>query len=359
MVIIALNNAFYFKRCSKLWNDSYTKEPSVSVLVPARNEEKTIESCILSLLNQNYTNYEVLVYDDNSNDKTYSILKKLEASNLRLRILKGKLLADGWKGKSYGLYQLSQLSSSDYLICVDADLIAKPNLIKWSVSNIIHHKCDSLSAWPKHNLPSLLHYFIVPTIYIATGILFPINWIRSTSNPLFSHAIGQLMVFKKTSYNEVGGYEIIKDKINDDINMAREMKAKKYSHIFLDASSYLEGDMYDSFHNGMAGVTRTLYEYFDWKKYPIIILTLYLFFCIILPPFFSIYLALALRPLFMQFAIASLLFYFAWSITCYNRRLKWFTPLFIPVQFFMVIICGWRSIAMKRKGYLWKGRYVA
>ena len=108
---------------------------------------------------------------------------------------------------------------------------------------------------------------------------------------------------------------------------------KKYSHIFLDASSYLEGDMYDSFHNGMAGVTRTLYEYFDWKKYPIIILTLYLFFCIILPPFFSIYLALALRPLFMQFALASLLFYFAWSITCYNRRLKWFTPLFIPVQF--------------------------
>lgn len=358
MLIISINNAIYFKRKSKFWKNCYDVEPLVSVLVPARNEEKNIEKCVLSLLNQNYANYELLVYDDNSSDGTYGILTQLASKHKKLQIIKGENLEQGWKGKSYGLHQLAILAKGEYLVCVDADMEAKPDLISWAIVNMLHHKCDSLSAWPKHNLASFLHYFVVPTIYIATGFLFPVNWIKSTSNPLFSHAIGQIMAFKKSSYEGAGGYQAIKEKINEDINMARVMKAKNYSHIFLDATAYLEGDMYDSFKKGIDGITRTLYEYFDWKIYPIFILTFYLFFCIVLPPFLAIGLIFYSGLLWAHFMLASFLFYLAWSIICYNRKLKWFTPIFMPIQFFIIIICGWRSIALKRRGYLWKGRYV-
>jgi chlorobactene glucosyltransferase len=84
------------------WNTKkpdLTNGPLVSVLIPARNEEDNIERCILSLQNQTYQNYEILVIDDNSTDSTYSILERLSEQYSNLRIFHGQPLKKGWFGK--------------------------------------------------------------------------------------------------------------------------------------------------------------------------------------------------------------------------------------------------------------------
>ena len=78
--------------------------PLVSIIIPARDEEKNIGTCLESLLAQDYPNFEVLVLDDNSNDDTAGIVLRLAAQDNRVRLISGKPLPEGWAGKPFACY---------------------------------------------------------------------------------------------------------------------------------------------------------------------------------------------------------------------------------------------------------------
>ena len=93
------------------------QQPKVSILVPARNEEETIQDCINSLLKQDYANFELIVLNDNSNDRTEEILKSIQSS--RLRIIEGKPLPESWIGKSWACHQLAAEATGEYIFPED------------------------------------------------------------------------------------------------------------------------------------------------------------------------------------------------------------------------------------------------
>ena len=110
------------------------ERPSVSVLVPARNEARNIEACLDSLLLQDYPDYELIVLDDHSTDSTPEILGRLAAHNPRLRLLSGAALPAGWLGKHWACHQLYQASTGDLLLFTDADTRHEPDMLRASVS---------------------------------------------------------------------------------------------------------------------------------------------------------------------------------------------------------------------------------
>ena len=81
-----------------------TPSPLVSVCVPARNEERDIEACLVSLLEQDYPSFEVIVVDDNSTDATPEILRSLQKKFPNLVLLQGASLPEGWYGKPFALH---------------------------------------------------------------------------------------------------------------------------------------------------------------------------------------------------------------------------------------------------------------
>ena len=81
--------------------------PLISVLVPARNEEANIAACLESLRRQDYPNYEILVLDDSSTDRTAAIVESIAAVDRRVRLLHGDPLPEGWAGKPFACHQLA------------------------------------------------------------------------------------------------------------------------------------------------------------------------------------------------------------------------------------------------------------
>ena len=100
---------------------SNSVKPFVSVLVPARNEERNIARCINSLIMQDYENFEIVVLSDNSTDRTEEILDEFARTDNRIKVIKGRPLPHGWVGKNFACHQLSKAAKGEYLFYADAD----------------------------------------------------------------------------------------------------------------------------------------------------------------------------------------------------------------------------------------------
>ena len=94
--------------------------PFLSVLIPARNEERNIEACLRSLQAQTYPHYEIIVYDDGSTDRTRDILIRMAASDRRIRFLEGGELPAGWLGKCFACSELARAARGEWLLFTDA-----------------------------------------------------------------------------------------------------------------------------------------------------------------------------------------------------------------------------------------------
>ena len=108
--------------------------PSVSVLIPARDEEVSIGACLESLRRQDYPDFEVLVLDDNSTDSTARIVAAEAAADSRIQLIRGEPLLEGCAGKPFACHQLAQRARGDWLLFVDADTTHTPDMLRRVIS---------------------------------------------------------------------------------------------------------------------------------------------------------------------------------------------------------------------------------
>src|SRR4030042_634333 len=132
LILFALNLILNLKALRRPRRNSVlpASAPLVSVLVPARNEEENIEACLQSLQKQDYPNFEVLVLDDNSRDRTAEIVSRIAASSNRIQLLRGSPLPHGWAGKPFACYQLAQEAKGEWLLFVDADTTSASHMVR-------------------------------------------------------------------------------------------------------------------------------------------------------------------------------------------------------------------------------------
>lgn len=109
------------------------RAPLVSIIVPAKDEEYNIGTCLKLLLNQDYPNFEIIVVDDRSTDKTFEICKKFEAGDSRVRVIQIRDLPPGWTGKSHAVNEGIKLAKGELLLFIDADTDHDPECITTSV----------------------------------------------------------------------------------------------------------------------------------------------------------------------------------------------------------------------------------
>ncbi len=357
-VLIGSSNAVYFRLSRR--RKRLLDGPKISVLIPARNEEHRIRPTLDAILKQDYKDYEVLVIDDNSTDGTWNILEEYAAGDNRVRIIKGRPLVEGWKGKPYAMTQLAEKAEGEIFVFLDADIMPATDFLSWTAERMHRHGTDSMSAYARHRANSFKEYIFFPLMYLVNFTFLPFWLIKRLKTPLISHAIGQLMVFRREAYEGLGGFEVVKDKILEDIQMARAVKSAGYKHVFLDARKVLAGNMYESWKHTVAGLKRSIYEYFDKKVYPLAIMSVFITGFLIVPAF--------LIPLSLIFGWTETPWILAgnggillgWAITLYDRRLPWYVPLFYPVQFFYVLILAWKSCYDDKTGhgFDWKDRKV-
>ncbi len=337
-----------------------TDGPMVSVLIPARNEEDNIEKCILSLENQSYQNYEILVIDDNSTDNTYAILEKLSKQYSNLRIFQGQPLKKGWFGKPYALQQLSEKARGEILLLTDADTVHAPTSVSWAASNITKLNADFVSGYVGQELVTFGEKITVPLMFMLTGFILPLTLNRLRKFSVFSSAIGQYIAVKKSVFDTCGGYEAIKGKTTEDIYLARHIKKQGYKTRFLDISDQVVCRMYQGYMQGVDGIGKNIFDFFGKNTFLLAVVFFGVFFFLLFP--FPILLSLIYEnhPCLSQMIFANILYTLTWFVILVDRKINWLFAFLWPLLFGNLLFMAARSWAktVSGQGFEWKGRVV-
>lgn len=222
LLIVTIKNRLAFKPIQPISISTIKDFPFISVLIPARNEEKVIKQCIESLINQQYPTYEIIVLDDNSTDETLIILESLCLKYPeKLKVVQGKPLPKDWMGKNYACHQLSILAKGEYLIFTDADTIHESSCLLTATEIIIKEDIDLLSLVPNQIMNTYVEKIIIPMMLTLYTAYISIKAIQFSPNPAFTAMNGQFMMFKRSIYGSVKGHETVKQMIVEDIQLGK------------------------------------------------------------------------------------------------------------------------------------------
>lgn len=222
--MIALSNVRVLRRLGKYPLPSGF--PSLSVLIPAQNEEANIQPCVRSLLTQEYPDFEISVLNDNSTDGTGRELAALAAQSDLVRILRGKPLPPDWLGKHWACHQLAQAAKGELLLFTDADTRHHPLALRDAVAALLAEEADLLTALPQQEVVSWAEQLIVPVLPWSIFSFLPIGLAHRLRWPALSAAAGQLMLFRRQAYEQVGGHSGVRQHGTDDLALARKIKAQ-------------------------------------------------------------------------------------------------------------------------------------
>lgn len=244
-------------------------EGLVTVIVPAKNEEKNIRHCIQSLLSQDYPNFEIIAVNDGSRDQTEAILKSLGAENItrnpgektgktacaRLRYLNSKPTPSGWTGKNFAIHQAVREARGDWYLFTDADTRHSPASISLAMVHIHERNLSLLTLLPRSLTGSFPEDLIQPSAMAFLGLWFPIEKINDPHSPVY-FANGQYLLMKRALYEALGGHEKVQGAFLEDFALmknAKESGAK--TECALGVQVY-GTRMYDSFRGIWAGWRR-------------------------------------------------------------------------------------------------------
>ena len=235
--------------------------PALSIVVPARNEERSIERCVRSLLVQRYVEAEVIVVDDGSSDATPLILARLAAEHANLRVVRGAPLPQGWIGKPWALHQGSRVARGAWLLFTDADSAHAPAGTASALAFVRSAQADAVtivtgqelgSFWEAATLP-----FILGMIFYASGTLAELN---DPAQPQRALANGQYILVSRQTYDALGGHEALRGEIVEDVQFAKRLKADGRFRLIVGGGTRLARvRMYRSLGEIWTGFTKNVY----------------------------------------------------------------------------------------------------
>jgi chlorobactene glucosyltransferase len=352
-----VRNAIIFNHVHRIESSEYI--PFVSVLIPARNEEDIIEECIRSLCNQTYANYEVIVLNDHSTDRTGEILHRLTAEYSCLSVIDGVILPPHWIGKPHACHQLSLKANGEYLLFTDADTIHDTNSISSLIHFAIKNDIDMLSAVPKQQLQLFWEHVAVPFIHTLYLTYLPHDLIMNNPNPQFAAANGQALLFKKESYHDIGGHSAVANSIAEDIDLAIRIKSFEKILCHASAADIISCRMYRTSQDVFTGFSKNAFATMHFDIYKLLFFVTHLFITYILP-FFTLLLGIIIQdPLISIFSGLSILLGISLRaiISMYFGYPSWHVFLHsLTASTFIVFAVNSLLWCLRKDGTEWKGR---
>jgi len=363
LVNFVVNNIYYRSPSSYKLPQSFLQEkPLVSILVPARDEEKNIATCLRSLTRQDYSNIEILVLDDNSTDRTGVMTESWAKKDSRIRLINGRPLIKGWTGKSYACHQLSRVAKGKYLIFTDADTLHFTDSVSAALSALFANDLDVLSIFPRQIMVSIHERMTVIFINLAVLAFMPIFLIRKIKNPKISIANGQFFLFKRKVYYLIGGHRNIRKDIVEDIALSKQVKKCGFSFRIFDGRKNLHCRMYNGFGEVVTGFSKFIfaamnYNIFRLSSVMVLVLVMFLFPLIFLPIgfYFAEWPLLININLVIQVSVILIIR----IVMTFRFKTRLIDVLLHPLSMLYIYFLAMNSVYQAKygKGIYWKDRY--
>jgi chlorobactene glucosyltransferase len=236
------------------------RTPLVSVIVPARDEERSIERAVRGLLAQSYPNLEVIVVNDRSVDSTGAILASID--DPRLIVITGAEPEEGWLGKPWAMHQGSVRANGELLLFVDADVIYAPETITASVSRFDAHDIALLSLFPHLEVRGFWENVVMPNLVVFGFTVLPLWLTNRTRIPSIAIGGGPGNMVRRDEYVAVGGHVALKDAVVDDVGLARLVRRNGHRTEVVRAEDLVRVRMYHGLGEIVRGFTKNSFAVF-------------------------------------------------------------------------------------------------
>jgi glycosyltransferase involved in cell wall biosynthesis len=227
------------------------KQPEVSVIVPARNEEASLEGCLSSLLGQTGPSYEIIVVDDHSTDRTREIATGFPVTSISV-----EPLPTGWSGKCNAVWSGAKIAKGKWLLFTDADTRHTRDSIARGLKEAEANAAAMLSYSPKQEVRSLAERSLMPVIFAELATNYRPKDVSDPGSPMAA-ANGQYLLIRRDSYFAVGGHAAVAQAILEDVELARLVKRAGFKLHFR-LSDVVSTRMYRTFSKMWEGWTKNL-----------------------------------------------------------------------------------------------------
>ena len=218
--------------------------PRVSVLVPARNEERAIGRLMGDVLASEGVDLELVVLDDSSDDRTAEIVAAVADRDPRVRLVRGGPLPAGWCGKQHACWQLARAARHDTWVFLDVDVVPARDAVARSVAFLEASGAGLASGFPRQETGSFLEWLLLPLIHFVLLGYLPLARARQDNTPSLAAGCGQLFVTRRADYERAGGHAAIRASLHDGVKLPRAYRrAERVTDIF-DATEIASCRMY-------------------------------------------------------------------------------------------------------------------
>ncbi len=239
--------------------------PMISVLIAAKDEEAVIEQCVRTMLDQDYPNYEVILCNDRSDDRTAEIVAKIAEEDDRLTLVNITDLPEGWFGKPNAMQTGIKQAKGEYIAMIDADCRqTSRRTLSTAMKYALDHESDMLSVYPDLEMKGFWENVIQPMCSAIMVIWFNPNRINS-AKPIWkktAYANGAFMMIRKETYEAIGTHESVKTELNEDMKMAYLVKTGGHRLRVVRGNGLYKVRMYTSFTQMIRGWSRIFFGTF-------------------------------------------------------------------------------------------------
>ena len=320
----------------------------LSVIIPARNEEASLGSCLESLVSQTGVAYEIIVVNDHSTDRTAEIA----ASFAGVRVIEAGFLPPGWTGKNNAVGCGAREARGEWLLFTDADTVHLPGSLARALAEAKEYKADMLSYSPEQIAVTFWEMAILPVVFAELARRYPPSKVSDPNSPEAA-ANGQFILIRREAYDAVGGHAAVASEILEDVALARLVKASGRAIRFRYAADAVRTRMYRNLSQLREGWTKNLALLFPRPAW----LAIQLLALWILPwGILSLMLAgILTRPWWYAALMGSFLFLVLRTSRANFRTDRSIMAAFFGMPMFAYLLL--RSKRMRGKGTIaWKGR---
>lgn len=234
--------------------------PPVSILIPARNESRSIEAALTAALASRDVTFEIIVLDDHSEDDTAAIVDRIALLDSRVRLEKAPELPAGWCGKQHACFHLSKLARHSILVFLDADVRLAPDGLARMIGFLESSGADLVSGFPRQETETFLERLLIPLIHFLLLGFLAIGKMRRTRRAAFAAGCGQLFVMRREAYKKVGGHAAVKASLHDGLMLPRAFRISGCSTDLCDATDIATCRMYRSAREVWIGLAKNARE---------------------------------------------------------------------------------------------------
>ena len=265
MVIVELSVGFASLADLNDQHGESSSATTVSIIVPACNEEEKIEAGLRSLAAQNHEQLEIIVVNDRSTDGTGEVIDRVRDEFPQIRRIDIEELPPGWLGKPHALQRGAEVATGDYLLFTDADVVLETTTISRAVTAMKQKNLDHLALVFKNSTSGGLLNAIVADI--GAGLLWLIKpWRALVRESRFFVGVGAFNMVRADVYRTIGQHEQIRMQVIDDLFLGKLIKRGGYRQECMDGRGFVEVPWYQSVSELISGLMKNVFALFQLQS---------------------------------------------------------------------------------------------